>query len=62
LTLAFFALAIPLLPGVGDSVGSSIRVLLLGTAVLTLIPAGDGASATIKDALDKAVTPSSRAK
>ena len=62
LTLTFFALAIPLLPGVGDSVGSSIRVLLLGTAVLTLIPAGDGASATIKDALDKAVMPGSRGK
>lgn len=52
--MALFAGIIPLLPGAGDAAGS-VRVLLLATAALTLIPGSTSARATIEGALNKAL-------
>lgn len=52
--MALFAGIIPLLPGVGDAAGS-VRIFLLATAALTLIPGSNSARATIEDALNKAL-------
>ncbi|MEU0646129.1 hypothetical protein [Streptomyces umbrinus] len=60
LALILFAVGIPVLPGVDSDVGASLRLLLLSTAFLTLMPVGDGVSTTIKDALGKALTPTSK--
>jgi hypothetical protein len=52
--MAAFAGIIPLLPGAGDAAGS-VRVLLLATAALTLIPGSSSARATVEGALNKAI-------
>ncbi|WP_432178786.1 hypothetical protein [Streptomyces sp. NBC_00063] len=54
LLMVLFAAIIPVLPGVGDAAGS-VRVLLLATAVLTLIPGASSARPTIEGALSKAI-------
>ncbi|MFD7476263.1 hypothetical protein ACFV8Z_29960 [Streptomyces sp. NPDC059837] len=54
LAMVLFAAIIPILPGVGDAAGS-VRVLLLATAVLTLIPGASSARPTIESALGKAL-------
>ncbi|MET8780284.1 hypothetical protein [Streptomyces sp. NPDC004589] len=52
--MALFAAIIPVLPGVGDAAGS-VRVLLLATAALTLIPGAGSARPTIEGALSRAL-------
>ncbi|MGW1564316.1 hypothetical protein ACWCQ1_48945 [Streptomyces sp. NPDC002144] len=52
-TVALFGLVIPLLPGVG-AIGGNLRVLLLATAVLMLMPGADKAQESVRDALGKA--------
>ncbi|MEW2566104.1 hypothetical protein [Streptomyces sp. NPDC047070] len=52
--MVLFAVIIPLLPGVSDAAGS-VRILLLATAVLTLIPGASSARPTIEGALSKAL-------
>lgn len=54
LIMVLFAVIIPMLPGVGDAAGS-VRVLLLATAVLTLIPGASSARPTIEGALSRAL-------
>ncbi|WP_266741854.1 hypothetical protein [Streptomyces sp. NBC_00401] len=54
LVMVIFAAIIPFLPGVGDAAGS-VRVLLLATAVLTLIPGASSARPAIEGALSKAL-------
>ncbi|WP_406358555.1 hypothetical protein [Streptomyces sp. NBC_00658] len=60
LSLILFAVGIPLLPGVEPSIGASLRLLLLSTALLALMPIGDATSTTIKGALGQALTPASK--
>ncbi|MFD8654722.1 hypothetical protein [Streptomyces mirabilis] len=52
--MVIFAAVIPFLPGVGAA-ADSVRVLLLATAVLTLIPGASSARPTIEGALSKAL-------
>lgn len=54
LVMMIFAVVIPLLPGVGDAAGS-VRIILLATAALTLIPGASSARPTIEGALSKAL-------
>lgn len=54
LTLVGAALAIPVLPGVGPA-SDGIRVLLLATAVLSILPAGDATRDIVRGTLDKAL-------
>jgi hypothetical protein len=54
--VAAFGVAIPLLPGVGAA-GGSIRVLLLATAVLMLMPGGDTAGPVVREGLSRALGP-----
>ncbi|MER5435863.1 hypothetical protein [Streptomyces sp. NPDC002588] len=60
LGLILFAVGIPFLPGVDPPLGNSLRLLLFSTALLALMPIGDAASTTIKDALGKALAPTSK--
>ncbi|MFC9324155.1 hypothetical protein [Kitasatospora sp. NPDC057015] len=55
LVLVAFALAIPLLPGVDGGTGAGVRVLLLMTAALSLTPAGDAASTSVRSALERSL-------
>lgn len=55
LVLVLFAVAIPLLPGVDNETGAGVRVLLLMTAALSLTPAGDLASNSIRSALERSL-------
>ncbi|MBM4796388.1 hypothetical protein HXP44_31240 [Streptomyces sioyaensis] len=55
LVLAAFAVVIPLLPGVDGATGGGVRVLLLMTAALALTPASDGASGSIRSALERSL-------
>ncbi|MEU2026839.1 hypothetical protein ABZ565_32575 [Streptomyces sp. NPDC016469] len=53
--LAVFAMVIPLLPGVDSATGEGVRVILLMTAALTLTPASDFASSSIRSALERSL-------
>ncbi|WP_190212307.1 hypothetical protein [Kitasatospora indigofera] len=57
LVLVAFALVIPLLPGVDSGTGAGVRVLLLMTAALSLSPAGDAASTSVRSALERSLFP-----
>ncbi|WP_191971820.1 hypothetical protein [Streptomyces luteolifulvus] len=48
-------MVIPLLPGVDSATGGAVRVLLLMTAALALTPASDGASGSIRSALERSL-------
>ncbi|MET4648274.1 hypothetical protein ABID95_008046 [Streptomyces atratus] len=52
-TMVTFALLIPVLPGVGEAAGSSVRVFLLAAAALALIPGSGTAKATVEGALTR---------
>lgn len=52
-TMATFALLIPVLPGVGEAAGSSVRVFLLAAAALALIPGSGTAKTTVEGALTR---------
>lgn len=54
LVLVGAALVIPVLPGIGAS-ADGIRVLLLATAVLSILPTGDAARDIIRGTLDRAL-------
>ncbi|WP_432158834.1 hypothetical protein [Streptomyces sp. bgisy153] len=53
--LAVFAMVIPLLPGVDSATGEGVRVILLMTAALTLPPASDLASSSIRSVLERSL-------
>lgn len=55
LVLVVFAMVIPLLPGVDSATGEGVRVILLMTAALTLTPASDLASSSIRSALERSL-------
>lgn len=59
LVLVAFAMVIPLLPGVDSGTGEGVRVILLMTAALTLTPASDLASSSVRSALERSLFPKS---
>ncbi|WP_093929592.1 hypothetical protein [Streptomyces sp. ok210] len=58
IVLVTASLLIPLLPGVAAQTGDGVRWLLLMTALLSLAPANDLMSGTVRAALDKSLFPS----
>ncbi|MFK4123633.1 hypothetical protein [Streptomyces longwoodensis] len=55
LVLAAFALAISLLPGVDQSTGAGVRILLLMTAAVALTPADSSSSGSVRSALERSL-------